>query len=123
MKPRVLARSAVFAIVASSLVAAVLSGACGDSGAPTDQASGGGGVSGRSSATTTAPLSSATYSMSGGLGGGDADGRTADSGPTDCVTNPTTYLEIINACTTAQRVVKDPDLSKYYVDGGLPPLP
>jgi hypothetical protein len=43
--------------------------------------------------------------------------------PTDCYLNPTTHLEIINACTTAVKIVKNPALAKVSPDGGLPPLP
>jgi hypothetical protein len=48
--------------------------------------------------------------------------------PTDasvaCFTNPTTYLEIINACTDAQAIDKVVDLSPMSSsDGGLRPLP
>lgn len=46
-----------------------------------------------------------------------------DGGPSDCVQNPQTHEDIINACTTAQRVVKNPTLDKLLPDGGLPPLP
>jgi hypothetical protein len=46
-------------------------------------------------------------------------------GPPDasCFTNPTTHYEIINACTNAQFVDKNPNLPLQYADGGLPPLP
>jgi hypothetical protein len=47
---------------------------------------------------------------SGGADGGD-----------DCVQNPKTYLEILNACTTATRITKTPTLSRQSRDGGLPP--
>ncbi len=41
-----------------------------------------------------------------------------------CVTNPQTYLDIINACTDAQAVDKQDDLSVMNLpDGGLRPLP
>ncbi len=41
-----------------------------------------------------------------------------------CVTNPQTYLDIINACTDAQAVDKTDDLSVMNLpDGGLRPLP
>ena len=72
---------------------------------------------------------------SGGNVGDDArrvdatavDGGIVDaSGPTDdasCFTNPTTHNEIINACTDAQPVAKDPTLPLLLDDGGLPPLP
>jgi hypothetical protein len=41
----------------------------------------------------------------------------------DCVVNPTTHLEIINACTDAQAVDKNPVLPLLAADGSLPPLP
>ncbi|MET0387690.1 MAG: hypothetical protein ABW321_17095 [Polyangiales bacterium] len=41
----------------------------------------------------------------------------------DCIKNPTTHLEIINACTDAEVVEKDPVLPLLLSDGGLPPLP
>jgi hypothetical protein len=41
----------------------------------------------------------------------------------DCYTKPTTYLELINACTDAEKVVKTPVLPLLLADGGLPPLP
>lgn len=42
--------------------------------------------------------------------------------PTDCYLNPTTHLEIINACTTATKITKNPTLPRLHPDGGLPPL-
>jgi len=46
-----------------------------------------------------------------------------DGGPGDCFTDPKTHFEIINACTTATKIAKNPTLSKLSPDGGLPPLP
>jgi hypothetical protein len=40
-----------------------------------------------------------------------------------CFTDPHTHLEIINACTTAQKIYKDSHPVLQYSDGGLPPLP
>jgi hypothetical protein len=34
-----------------------------------------------------------------------------------------TYVEIINACTTATKIDKHPTLPLLQADGGLPPLP
>ena len=56
----------------------------------------------------------------------DADtahpGDGGDGGaPSDCVLNPQTHLEIINACTNAVRITKNPVLAKLLPDGGLPP--
>ena len=45
-----------------------------------------------------------------------------DAAPTDCFTNPQTHFEIINACTTATRIAKNPTLPSLLPDGGLPPL-
>ena len=54
----------------------------------------------------------------------DAGGDAPDGGnELDCFENPTTHNEIINACTTAQSVDKNPDLPLTYEDGGLPPIP
>ncbi len=52
-------------------------------------------------------------------GGIDSGG---DGGPGDCVQNPKTHLEIINACTNATKIPKNPVLPKLLPDGGLPPL-
>ena len=56
-----------------------------------------------------------------------ADARpTVDASPTpdaDCFENPTTHDEIINACTTAQKIYKDSDPPLLNPDGTLPPLP
>ena len=41
----------------------------------------------------------------------------------DCFTNPITNDEIINACTTSQKIVKHPTLPLMGSDGSLPPLP
>ncbi len=45
-----------------------------------------------------------------------------DAAPSDCFTNPQTHFEIINACTTATRITKNPVLPALLPDGGLPPL-
>lgn len=52
---------------------------------------------------------------------GDIDAG-GDGGPKDCFENPKTHFEIINACTNAQRITKNPTLPKLLSDGGLPPL-
>jgi hypothetical protein len=48
-----------------------------------------------------------------------------DAGPPDasCFTDPKTYNEIINACTTAVKVYKDSHPALLKADGSLPPLP
>ena len=40
-----------------------------------------------------------------------------------CFTNPTTHYEIINACTTAQKVYKNSHPPLLGSDGSLPALP
>jgi hypothetical protein len=52
---------------------------------------------------------------------GDA-GTLPDGAPKDCFDNPKTHFEIINACTNATRITKNPTLTKLLADGGLPPL-
>jgi hypothetical protein len=46
-----------------------------------------------------------------------------DAGEPDCYTKPKTYVEIINTCTDAEYVDKDPVLPQLLPDGTLPPLP
>ncbi|MGC4094541.1 MAG: hypothetical protein QM756_42825 [Polyangiaceae bacterium] len=61
--------------------------------------------------------SSGGKSSSGGSGGasaGSGDEPQAGAAPYDCVVNPKTHLEIINACTDSLRVEKAVS---------LPPLP
>lgn len=56
--------------------------------------------------------------------GGTIPVDAAPIGPdADCFTNPTTHEEIINACTTSQKIVKHPVLTLVGSDGSLPPLP
>ena len=64
-------------------------------------------------------------SVSPGTDGGGTDGGTLPDGAPvdDCVKNPTTHLEIINACTDAARFDKSPKLPLLLADGGLPALP
>jgi hypothetical protein len=60
----------------------------------------------------------------GPLPGTDGGGPTLpDGAPSDCYLNPTTHLEIINACTDAVKITKNPSLPLLLTDGGLPPLP
>jgi hypothetical protein len=49
-----------------------------------------------------------------------------DSAPpidASCFTNPQTHYEIINACTTAQKIYKPGKPALENPDGSLPPLP
>jgi hypothetical protein len=57
-------------------------------------------------------------------GGSSGDGGGSDGGPLDCVENPVTYLDIINACTGpgVTKIEKNPSLDKLLPDGGLPPV-
>ena len=64
--------------------------------------------------------------------GGETEKR-QDAGPHDagvdtppdasCFMNPQTHYEIINACTTAQKIYKDSHPPLLKPDGTLPPLP
>lgn len=55
-------------------------------------------------------------------GGGFDAGTLPDGAPRDCFDDPKTHFEIINACTNATRITKNPTLPKLLPDGGLPPL-
>ncbi|MBP8809350.1 MAG: hypothetical protein KBG48_00595 [Kofleriaceae bacterium] len=64
----------------------------------------------------------------GGVTGPDAP--TPDAGVVDasapdaaCFTSPQTHVEIINACTTAEKIDRQPVLPLLRPDGSLPPLP
>ena len=61
--------------------------------------------------------------FSGGFGGSGGAGGVATDGGSECFTNPQTHFEIINACTDAERIDKQPTLPLLQPDGGLPPLP
>lgn len=50
-------------------------------------------------------------------------GPLPDGAPGDCVQNPKTHEEIINGCTDAVKITKNPHLPLLAPDGGLPPLP
>jgi hypothetical protein len=63
-----------------------------------------------------------------GNNSGPKDAAVIDAPPSggpdaSCFTNPTTYNEIINACTTAQKIYKHPTLPLLGSNGQLPPLP
>jgi hypothetical protein len=53
------------------------------------------------------------------------DSPMIDAGGPDasCFTNPQTHYEIINACTTAQKIYKPGRPPLENADGTLPPLP
>lgn len=73
---------------------------------------------------STPVLDAAPATGDGALGDAAA---LADAGPAspalDCFVSPTTYLELINACTDAEKIAKSPVLPLLGADGGLPPLP
>jgi hypothetical protein len=82
---------------------------------------------GSSSKTHTSTDLSNAFDASVGDLGAPQDISVADiEGPADlappCYTNPTTYLEIINACTTAKKFAKSPVLPLEAPDGGRPPV-
>ncbi len=69
--------------------------------------------------------SSADGGAGTGAGGGSTSGggshSTGGTGPEpDCYEHPKTHHEIINACTTATKVEKHPDLARLNPDGSLP---
>ncbi|MBS2013958.1 MAG: hypothetical protein JST00_13800 [Deltaproteobacteria bacterium] len=79
-----------------------------------------------SSAVKEPPVGSdAGSTTDSGPGTGTDAGADAnvEGGPSDCFVNPKTHLEIINACTNAVKIAKNPVLPKLLPDGGLPPLP
>ncbi len=98
-------RAAVFLALAFAVPGALVTVACDESAAikdvPPDAARG--------------PIGTTTPPVLNPDAGPDA--------PTDCYLNPTTHIEIINACTTATKIAKSPVLVKLHPDGGLPPLP
>jgi len=57
-------------------------------------------------------------------GGVIIDAGVDAAGPdASCFNNPTTNIEILNACTTAQAIYKDSHPPLLNPDGSLPPLP
>ena len=51
-----------------------------------------------------------------------------DAGPlppdeVECFANPTNHAQLINACTDAEAIDKNPTLPLLNADGTLPPLP
>jgi hypothetical protein len=51
------------------------------------------------------------------------DGGVDAAPDASCFTNPQTHNEIINACTTADKIYKDSHPPLLDPDGSLPPLP
>src|SRR5262245_47858281 len=75
----------------------------GGSGTGGSGATGGSGTGG--SGATAGTGGSDDGGATGGTGGDGGTGGVQDAGP-GCFTNPTTHLEIINACTDAEKVDK-----------------
>lgn len=70
------------------------------------------------------PTTTATSTTGNNPGTTNDGGNPAgDGGPSDCVQNPQTHDEIINACTDAVKITKNPQLPLQYPDGGLPTPP
>ncbi len=107
-------------LAASSLVAALAVGACGGDSLPSDTQSTATSTSGEMT-TTSGPGSTSGGGMGGGGGAGGSGG--AGGGAPDCFTNPKTHVEIINACTDADKIDKTPNLPLLGPNGELPPLP
>jgi hypothetical protein len=75
-------------------------------------------------AGTTADGANTTDDVMTSSGPDEISDTSGDTGePEDCFRNPTTHLEIINACTTAVVIKKTPNLTGLNNDGSLPPLP
>jgi len=83
--------------------------ACGDDDEPAPTPAAGKGGSGAAGARAGA---------SGSQAGSGGSGETPD-----CYEAPKTHLELINACTDAEKVEVDPDLPLLEPNGELPPLP
>lgn len=111
-----MSRQSILALVTSLACATAWCGGACSNNAPSDQGG-----------TTSSSGSTSSSSSSGGTGGdagsGDAGPSDAGSDTSDCFMNPTTYYEIINACTNAQMVDAAAVLPLLGPDGGLPPLP
>lgn len=118
MKTRILSYVAALGILGSS----VLYMACSDDSAVTEppgNTSGGTGTSsGQSSGQTT----------SGDAGPPKYDAGVDDAGnPKDCFDPPFTadstysvHFKIINSCSSADKVVRNPKSTKIFADGGVP---
>jgi hypothetical protein len=137
MTPRRPFGAPALAILAALGCSTALAGGACSNGVPSDQgvsSSSSTGGSRATSASSTSSSSTGATTSSGGTGGassssGTGGAGTGDAGPDgaggapDCYPSPMTYLEIINACTTAQEIDLSPVLPLLEPDGGLPPLP
>lgn len=91
-----------------ALAAVPLAASCNDGGAGAQGGSAGAGAQG---------------GAAGQGGSAGAAGQGGTGGAPDCVMIPMTHVEIINACTDAEKVDKKPVLPLLNPDGSLPPLP
>jgi hypothetical protein len=108
----------LYAFVAvSSACAALAIGACGGDALPSDTQSTATSVGAMTGAGSTTTGGSSSSGGMGGSGGGGAGGAPS------CISNPVTHVEIINACTTADRIEKLSILPLLGPSGELPPLP
>jgi hypothetical protein len=109
-------RSRIVVLFGGLTLASALAGAACDE-VPSDTTS-------TTTTTTSTTTSSSSTTSSGGTGGTMGTGGTGGSGGSlDCYPNPMTHVEIINACTDAQKIDAMPVLPLLEPDGGLPPLP
>jgi hypothetical protein len=116
-------RSLILPIFAGVCAAAMtIVAACDNSsGNPTDNGSTGSDASTPSPSPTTQPEAGVTILPDGSVVPNEAAPPSPDA--SDCFTNPKTHFEIINACTSAQKIAKSPSLPLLLPDGGLPPPP
>ena len=49
-------------------------------------------------------------------------GTLPDGAAKDCYDNPVGHFQIINACTDADKITRNPTLTALLPDGGFPPL-
>lgn len=65
--------------------------------------------------------------LASACGGTNGNNSTSDGGPdasvADCVSNPVSNTDLLNACTDAGFLDKVVVLPLLQADGGLPPLP
>ncbi len=115
MIQRDMMRARSLAIAGLLAIGAALGGGACDETVPSDQT-----ASSASSSTTS------STSSGGGAGGAGTGGMGMGGGggaAPDCYMTPMTHVEIINACTDADKIDKKPDLPLLGMDGKLPPLP
>jgi hypothetical protein len=92
-------------------------------------AQGGSGGAGAQGGTGGTGAQGGTGGATGGGGtagagtGGTGTGGTGTGGAPDCYMNPMTHVEIINACTDAEKIDKQSKPPLQNPDGSLPPLP